>query len=266
MKIVATILALVIIGLLGASYYVFTEAGSFTKKLMEEVIPEVTGTPFSVESVDIAFLQGGASVSGFKIGNPAGYQSEEAFAFDQVSVGVDLKSILTDLIVVDQVLIANPRINYEKTLRGSNIKEIQQAVEKFVGTSTNPSTEEAPVDGEAPAAVKKIAIQEFIFEEGTITASIPTGDTVELKLPSFTISDLGTDGTGVTGEELIKEVLSRISAAVLAQTKDIGANAIKDALSNPENAKQIIEDTLKKGGSDSINSLKEGFGGLLNRK
>lgn len=265
MKILATLFALVIIVLLGACYFVFSEAGNVTKKVMERIIPEATNTAFAVESVDISFLTGGASVKGFVIGNPSGYKSDKAFAFDQVAVDVDVRSILTDLVVVDQVLISKPKIFFEKTISGSNIKDIQQAIEKYVAANTSGSTTEETPAGKEAGASKKVAVREFYFEEGIIAATIPTGDTFELTMPSFKLENLGTDGSGITGEVLLKKVLSEVTKVVLAQTQEIGASTVKEILNNPAEAQKIIEEKLKDG-EKSLDKIKEGFGGLLNKK
>ena len=95
---------LVIIALLGAAYYVFSEAGTISEKVMRKVIPEATKTPFNVGSVDVSILTGGASIKDLSIGNPNGYNAENAFAFDQVAVNVDLKTLMSDLVVIDQVI------------------------------------------------------------------------------------------------------------------------------------------------------------------
>ena len=163
-------------------------------------------------------------------------------------------------------MISGPKIYFEKTLQGSNIKDIQKAVEEYVASKVGTATESEPAPAtEETTEGKKVAVREFFFKEGIIQASIPTGDTLELTMPSFKISDLGTDGSGITGEVLIKRVLSEVTKVVLAQTKEVGASAVKELLENPAEAEKIIKDKIK-GGEKSLDKLKDGLGGLLNRK
>ena len=84
--------------------------------------PKVTQTNVAIEAVELSPISGKGSLSGIKIGNPEGYKSENIFELSKIEVDVATKSLLSDTMVIEKVHIKEPKISYEQTMRGSNLR------------------------------------------------------------------------------------------------------------------------------------------------
>ena len=85
------------------------------------------GVPVAVEDVSIRIFRGSGQITGFDVGNPAGYQAEHAFDMDLIRVNLNLLSIFSRPLTLDELIIDSPVVNLELKGRGaSNFKEISR--------------------------------------------------------------------------------------------------------------------------------------------
>jgi hypothetical protein len=181
---------------------------------VEAFLPQMTGTPVRMDSLQVSPLTGSGTVSGFVLGNPEGYKSDYSIAFDEAHLDVAPFSILGDRILIERVRVRAPRFNYERKLLGSNIKEILDNIQAASGRV--PDDAEIPPD--APVPVEKtpirIEIRELIIEEGQVSLSA-AGATVPLPLPRIVLRDLGTAKGGIPPGEMAFEVMTVVLRQVL---------------------------------------------------
>lgn len=176
--------------------------------------PEILGAPVRLESVELSPLSGAGRLSGLVIGNPKGFQTSSALELGEVRVGVDLRSLLGDPVVVREIVVREPRATYEAGLRGSNISAILKNVERFSGPSSAKKDKTA-----APA--KRLRILRFVFEEGTVALSAKglKGQAAVVPLPDVRLKDIG-GARGVAPEQAgaaaAKAVLAAIGRAAAA--------------------------------------------------
>ena len=71
-----------------------------------------------------------ASLDQLIIKNPEGYETAYAFSLPNIRVRVNRNSVLTDTIVIEEVLIDGPAITFEGSLLGSNLGDIQDNVKR----------------------------------------------------------------------------------------------------------------------------------------
>ena len=74
---------LIIVLALGVGYFYLDRI------LTESVVrlgPEVTGTEVSLDAATLSPLDGSGSLSGFAVGNPEGYNAENAFSVDSIKL------------------------------------------------------------------------------------------------------------------------------------------------------------------------------------
>src|SRR5881397_1589277 len=105
--------------------------------LVEAVGPKITGTTVKLDSVDLSPFSGQGRLKGLVVGNPPGFQAERAFKLADAKVHVNLKSALSDKLIIEEILIDGPEITYEAGPSGSNLSKIQQNVAAF-GKSVAP--------------------------------------------------------------------------------------------------------------------------------
>src|SRR5439155_324950 len=83
---------------------------SMIKAGVEAVGPKITGTTVKLDSVDLSPSSGQGRLKGLVVGNPPGFQAERAFKLADAKVKVDLKTALTDKLIIEEILIDGPEI------------------------------------------------------------------------------------------------------------------------------------------------------------
>jgi len=91
--------------------------------------PKITQTTVKVRSVNVSPLSGTGTIKGFVLGNPEGFKTESALKFKKVHIELDPKSVLSDLIIINKVVIESPEITWEGNFRRSNLVKIQSNVQ-----------------------------------------------------------------------------------------------------------------------------------------
>ena len=95
-----------------------------------------------LQSVRVSPFTGLVHLKGLVVGNPEGFHTESAAQIGEFKVQVSLPSLLTDKIVIKEILIDGPQITYERSLRSDNFAALQKNVEAFVGTTEEAAKEE----------------------------------------------------------------------------------------------------------------------------
>ena len=233
----AALLALAIVALAIVYFYL----GSIVKTGIETIGPKLTKCPMTVAAVHIAPLRGRIEIVGFNIGNPEGFKTPSAIKLGTVRVLVEMKSLLSDCIVVDEVFIDTPEITYEKSLTNSNIATLQKNIETMTGAGA--------AGQPAPPAVKPgrtVKIHLVTIHHGQVNASVTGlgGQALLIPLPEIVMAGIGEHGTDVTLAQAVGEILQGLLMSV--------ADAV---LNNP--------DALKKGAEAAGSKIQNGASGLL---
>lgn len=201
--------------------------------------PKATQTNVAIEEVDLSPISGKGSLYGIKIGNPEGYKSENIFELSKIEVDVATKSLLSDTMMIEKIHIKEPKISYEKTMKGSNLKDIQENVEAFINnlTNNNNAPEASPSETKKP---KHVIIKDFKVEGGKVYASL-MGVGMEIPLPDIAFENIGAkDGPSFKemGNELYQSILNSVTEAggKSAEMLGDGGKAVMDTTK-----KQVID-------------------------
>ena len=142
--------------------------------------------------------------------------------------GVDLKSALSDKLVIEQILIDGPEITYESGPSGSNVGKIQENVAAS-SKSVAPKGAAESKSQKKDQTQKKIQINDFIFRNGKVTmsASMLTGKPITISLPDIHLKDIGKNSGGVTAETAAAEVFKAIEKSVAQSASKAAGEAAK---------------------------------------
>lgn len=205
--------------------------------------PKVTQTPVSVEAVDLSLTSGSGTITGLKVGNPEGYKSENIFELGEIEVDVKPTSLTSDTIVVEKVHINGPKISYEKTLKGSNLKDLQNNIKAFIQSlpgAGGENIEGTPSEPASDKPAKKVIIEDFQVKGGTVYAGL-MGVGIEVPLPSLSFENIGADdgpSFAELGDQIIQEILNVVGPALQNSTEFLG-NTGKGALDTTK--EQVID-------------------------
>lgn len=253
---IGVVVVLVVIG--GAGVYVFLNAGGIIKQIVEEVGSEATKTKVSLSKVDLSIQSGEAALNGFQMGNPSGFKSPKAMSFGIVSVKIDPASVTQDVILVKEVVIAQPEITYEfASGGGSNFDAIQKNVDAYAkemgaggGGGTNKNSAEAK-------GGKKVIIEHLYMRNGKIgvSADFLQGKELNADLPTIHLKDIGKKSNGATAAEVADQLMSEISKSATKVVSSLGVGKMMDTA---KGALKGAENMLKEGGGGDAKKMLEG--------
>jgi len=249
------LLGLVLLFVIAAAAIYFFGSGVINKGIksgVETYGPRVTQTPVTLGAANVSVFSGSGSLKELKVGNPEGYKSENIFALGQIDLKVDTRTVFSDKIVIDEILIKKPEISYEKSLTSSNLKKLLQNIEAFTGPSSGSDPDPAADEG----AKKQVVIRKLLIEDGTIyVGALGIGQTVPL--PRIEMNDIGEGGKSITMAEAIDLVLSKVLQSIgpaIANAGELGGAAV---------------DALKTQGLEKVDQAaekaSEGIKGLFNK-
>ena len=195
------------------------------KSGVETYGPRVTQTPVTLEDVQLSILSGSGMLKGLHVGNPEGYKSENIFALGQIDLKVNTRSVFSDKIIIDHIIIKRPAMSYEKKLTTSNLKKLLENIEQFTGPSSEPEAETA--EEEKAGTKKQVVIKKLLIEDGTIyVGALGIGQTIPL--PRIEMENIGEDGNEMTMPEVIDLVLSQVLQSIgpaIASAGELGGAA-----------------------------------------
>lgn len=223
MRIVIAIVVILILVIVGLMLFVVSSLDSIVEEGIERIGSEVAGTAVTVESVSISLQEGRGSVTGVRVANPAGYPSGDAFSLQQASLTIDLASLTQDVIVLEDVTVEGPVVNYIRDPSGkANFDVIMENLQKSDGRGSSSDTES---QGEEA----RFKIRHFAFREGKATAVVDgmLDKGVEADLPPLELNDLG-GASGATGSEIGQTILSEYVRSVVKQVTRSGLEKFLD--------------------------------------
>jgi len=241
-KILLSVLALLVVLVISAVGYLYFSLNTLVKKAVETVGPRITKTDVRLSSANISPFSGSGSLNGFVIGNPEGFGKEAALRFGSIQVQVDKATLLKEVIAVDSVIIRNPDILLEGTLRGNNLGKLLQNIKS---SSSSKSSEEKTSAKES----KKFVVKEVVISGIKLRLAASALDQkVEqtIPLPEIRLQNIGSDGSGVSASQLATQILTPLLQSAVTE----GVNAL---------AKQGLRELQKNGGAQIENAVKELF-------
>ena len=260
MKTVLKVGGVMVLLIIAALVLLSVSLNSIIKTGVETLGPQITGTPVTLEQADLSLLSGQGELQGLLVPNPQGFQTQYAFELGRVYVNTDIESVLSDKLMIKEIIIEAPEITFEGTLSGSNITKIQENVEKFsasVGGKDDDDDDEESQE-EQESAEKKVQIDHFILKNAQVHISTPIlqGQDVSIPLPEIHLRDIGKQSNGATLQEVSSLVFSAIEKAIVQAVSNSG-KLVEHGLKKIE---EHLGEAAKEGASKVLEGVKGIFG------
>ena len=239
---------------------VFLYLEPLVKTTVNTVGTKVVGTKVNLEGFRFSPFAGEAEIKGLSVANPEGYKTPDLINLGRIFVKVDVKSLLTDTIVVDEVSINGIGLTYEMPdLSTSNVMQIQQNIAKNTASTEAPAEVKEEVVEEKTSAqtkpAKNVIIKKVVVDGGSLTAMIPLQpQSLTLNMPAIEIEGIGEQGKKMNIQESVVEVFNKI----LFNATSVVTKSLTDA-------KNIVKDVADKAVEDAKNEAGEQLGGLLDK-
>ena len=212
-KILLSLLVLVLLIVIGGVGYLYLSLNTLVKKAVETAGPLITRTDVTLSSANLSPFNGSGRLNGFVVGNPRGYSAPYALKLGSISVSVDKSTLLKDPIVVNSIEIRNPQLALIGTPGGTNLQELMRNIKSY-GTANE--KKQAPPSPSPAASGKKTEAKKFVVKSVVISGTkldvilSAFGQSVNqtLTLPEIRLSNLGSDGRGLSAAQLSEQILS----------------------------------------------------------
>ncbi len=191
----------------------FFSVNSIIKQGVETVGPLALGTEVKIKKVNISLFSGKGELKGIHIGNPKGFHTESSFKLNKVRLALNVSSLFSGKIIIDEIYIDAPEITYEKSVRGDNIKAIMDNINDFAGTGRGKKkTESKSAKGQS----QKIQINNFILKNGKVNMSSTAlrGGELTLALSDIHLKDIGSDKEGASVADAVKEIFEALNTSI----------------------------------------------------
>lgn len=226
----------VLVVIIAGVYFFAPSLESIVQKIVHKYGSEITGTDVNLKGFKLGLANGEGNISEITVGNPKDYSAKNIFELGNIYVKVDIKSLTSDTIIIEDIEVSKPIINYEMlSLTRNNISDIQENIQKNTAKSSSSKAEEKTEEAksEDAAASKKVVIKKLNIKDGEINAIVGKEEAVSVKLPTITMTNIGADKKGESITTTISKVLGKIlstasSAVVNSKISDLKGVAEKN--------------------------------------
>lgn len=215
-----SVLVLIVVGI----YCCAPSLESIVQKVVHKYGSEITGTEVNLKGFRLGLTTGEGRISEITVGNPRDYSTKNLFELGEIYVKVDIKSLTSDTIVIENIEVSQPVVNYEMlSLTRNNISDIQNNIRTNTPQTTSKEAEEnetAKTSSASAEAGKKVIIKKLTIKDGKINAVAVKNSSVSVKLPTITMTNIGGSKEGepvsVTISKVIGKILNTASGTVVS--------------------------------------------------
>lgn len=206
---------------------------------IEALGTQMAQTKISVNSVNVSLFSGKGTLYNLKVTNPSDFEQEHILMLDLVELNIQTSSLVADTMIINEIYIGSPTINYEKNRAGTNLEVLQKNIKTSKNSNKPANVEKA--EGH-PKDTRNVMVKKLIIENGIVNIKF-LGTTAPITLPRIELNNIGNHNY----QESIQGIIDSVLIEVL--------QVIGPALSNPggileeggQNLLNVIESTLLDG-------------------
>jgi len=248
-KVLLGILVILVVGLGGAWFYLDRIAQS----AVEREGTRALGVPVLVDSMALSPFSGRLGMDGFRVANPEGFSDASVLRLDSGRLGIRLGSLFDDVVVLPEIALDGLHVRLERNEQGTNLKRLLDNLDSGSGG------EAPPAEGGEPTRVR-VSRLSITNAGASVDLGPEFGDRgkFDVTLPSIELRDIGTDGNGVTVEQLVEHV----SRAVIDAIRESAASRLPDLIRRElgqrlEQQREKLESEAREAVEQETDRLKE---------
>lgn len=255
MKVLKIFLGLVVILLLVVAiggYFFAKNINSLVEQAVEKFGSEVTQTQVELGKADISvdLKQGRGELQNLTVANPKGFSDANLLSLGQVVLAIEPKSVLEDVIVIDEITISGVNVLAEhKGLKDTNLQALLDNIKSQTGSSEAAATESE----EAPGEEVLLAVKKLVFADNSLSLNSEKIGNYDLNIPSFTVNNLGSADKGLTPTQLATAALKPL----VDKAQDQVEEKLKDELE--DKAKEKLLEKLDDDQKEKLDKIKSFF-------
>jgi len=200
----------------------------YVVKKIESVGSGLTGVPVRVERVHLGLFRGLGEITRVTLANPRGYQTDYAFQMDVIRLDLRVLSLLSEPLVVRELVIDSPIVNFESHDSGvSNWGEIANNVRANQARADSQSAEAKPTPDKTPGKPLRIVVKRLVIQGVTFNLRRADGTTASGTLPAIELTEVGGSDGKTPGElgtvvflAMAREIFKQVSAPSFQEGTD----------------------------------------------
>lgn len=203
-----------------AIYLLLGNLDKIIKGAIEGVGSELLGVPVTVAEVELDLKSGMGEIRGMSIANPAGYQAEHAFEMDMIRLGIDLSSLRSQPIIINELNVKSPVVELEaRADGGTNLQDLLDNIKKNSAAADEKAAEEQPpAEGAEENEPLKLSFKRLAITGVTVNAVVPGNEPAQVAIPDLVRENVG-GAEGLTpsqvGGVIIGDIVAQSVAAAL---------------------------------------------------
>ena len=198
---------------------------------------EATQSPVKLNSANFSLRSGLGRLKQLQISNPEGFNSAYALTAKYIDVTIDPKSIMNDVIVIENISINNASlIAEEQGYKTLNLHQLHQNINHYLLENTEQSSSVNP---------KRYVIENISLTNSNLRlVTEKFGDKV-IEIPALAIKDISQPKTGLSAQQLAPAILNPILDHATGEVKSVlsqltGSHG-KDALKKMADSRLELE-------------------------
>ncbi len=227
---------------------------------------EMTGTKVQLEKVSISILRPKVVLEKFSVGNPSGYKNPNAFDLTMLQASVQRESLMSDKIVINEILIDGAMVDFEPQLTGdNNLSDIKKNIEKKTKASETAEKAETTETKETKQPEEKKSKKTVMIKlfrmtncKITITSKLLADQNITIPLPDIEMTDIGGDDS--SPEQVMEEIYDTLFKDIVLAVKNSAAGVkLPEAFDQIDKTSKDVLDKTKEEGSKVLDSIKNIF-------
>ena len=230
-KIIKFLLVIIILAIGGVFIYMNTafksDAAAYASK--------ITGTNVSITAVTLNPLEGTVSLRGLDIGNPKGFESKNAIEFGSIYSNVELKSLLTDKIVINEVSLRGANIYYELKGNQDNIRKLMNNIKSNSSKISSGSGSSGSSDSGSKSKPKDFVIKKLNVTDSSLVLAAKLFELEEdktLEVNDIHLTNVTKSNSKAVAKQLSNQLIAQITQALIKEKADKYINKYGDKLKN----------------------------------
>lgn len=170
-------------------------------------IGSYTGTRTSVATVRVHPLFGEARLDGVAVANPPGWSPADALYLGRVQLNFVTRTVHSDQVVLNELVIDEPRFLYESRLVSSNIGDLLKHIERTAASQSAQLT----ADNGKPL---RLIVRRLRVTRGRVTVGLGAS-AVTVPMGEIVLNDVGAAQGGISVGELGTTLFHSLMPSIL---------------------------------------------------
>jgi hypothetical protein len=209
MKALGWVAGAVVLVLTAIVVYVLMNSAALLERAIERYGTRYLGVQVTVDEVEVALTEGGATVRGLQVDNPRGFSGPPAMRMAEIRIGLDMGATSSALLVLDAVAIDGAEVTALLRRQESNLQQILDHLNAQI--AAHGRAEQTRVASEV-----KLIIDRFDFTRATAAVESDVLGRATVDLPPVHLTGVGREQGGAAIGQVLRQLLEPIFRSVLS--------------------------------------------------